>query len=170
MITVNLIESNGYVDENLTKLKSALLIIERVINSDLFKQKVSEYPFYYRKKLFGGYIDKPYSNEEVLSIIENAIEYPGSINKNGIDLYLHLIDGSNGSVIGYGIRGTKEIYTYKKMFQVMEIKEIANHIVHEWLHKLGFTHAEYTTYFGKRDKSVPYAVGNFIENLAETIK
>lgn len=166
MITVNLIESNGYSGENLIKLNSALLIIERVINSDLFKQKVSEYPFYYRKKLFGGYIDQPYTNLEVLSIIENAIEYPGNSTKNCVDLYLNLIDGSNGSVIGYGINGQKEIYTYKKMFEVMKIEEIANHIVHEWLHKLGFTHAEYTTYFGKRDKSVPYAVGNLIENLA----
>lgn len=167
MITVNLIESSGYVHENLAKLKSALLLIEKVINSDLFKQKVREFPFHYRKKLFGGYVDKPYTGIEVVSIIENAIEYPGNINKNTIDLYLHLIDGSNGSVIGYGIDGTKEIYTYKEMFETMKTGEIANHIVHEWLHKLGFTHSEYTTYFGKRNKSVPYAVGNLIESLSE---
>jgi hypothetical protein len=168
-IKVNLRKSLGYEGHNLDKLHKALGIIERAVNSEVFKNKILYYEFHYRKKLFGGYIDTPYTSTQVLEIIENAVEYPGNVERHSIDLYLELLTSSSGSVIGYGYPGEKEIYTYKDRFERMTSKEIANHIVHEWLHKLGFTHAHYNLPFGKRDQSVPYAVGRFIEELAHRV-
>lgn len=169
MPVIKLIESTGYKEDNLTKLKESLSIIDRVINSDSFKQKVKTFPFHYRKKLFGAYIDTPHSNLEILSLLENPGDYPGKINHNSIDLYLHLIEGADRNKVGFGFEGEKKIYTYRKMFMKLEPQQIANHLVHEWLHKLGFTHAEYTIYFDKRHHAVPYAIGGFIEALANQV-
>jgi hypothetical protein len=110
--------------------------------------------------------DTYYTNQEIYAMIMNAKETHGNVSNGSMDLYLVLKDGSDGNVVGFGLQNKKEIYTYKDMFDIKKPKQIANHITHEWTHKLGFSHAEITTRFGNRDNSVPYAIGNMIEDLS----
>lgn len=167
MVKINLVESVGYDESRLKTLKDALDLIEKIINSEEFKNKILSFKFYFRSGFFGYLKDTVYTNSEVYEMIMKATEAPGNIAEGSIDLYLHLIDGDNGSVIGYGNPTEKEIYTYKAMFDKMKTEALANHITHEWSHKLGFTHAHIETpLIGKRDKSVPYAIGNIVEELA----
>ena len=165
MLQINLVEVNGYDNERLIILKESLKIIETVINSDQFKETVLNFPFHFRSGLFGYMKDTYYTNQEIYSMIMNANETHGNVSNGSMDLYLVLKNGSDGNIVGYGNQNEKEIYTYKEIFDLKKPKEIANHITHEWTHKLGFTHAEITSSFGNRNNSVPYAIGNMIEDL-----
>ncbi|MFT3795351.1 hypothetical protein [Flavobacterium sp.] len=168
---VNLLACIRYEGRRLERLNSVMQAIEKTINSTAFRRQVLEfryrgqYSFYYRRNLLGRYIDKPYTNAQVYEIIMDAQELVKEDPEPTIDLYLELVIGSNGSVIGYGNPGSKEIYTYSEMFDQMEIDELANHYVHEWCHKIGFDHSYLPT--AKRNSSVPYAIGNIIETLLD---
>lgn len=170
MIQIILRKSLGYEGHNLDKLEKALEIMERVVNSELFQNKILYYEFHYRKKLFGGAIDFPYTSSQVLEIIENAVNYPGNTAPHTIDLYLELLHGKNSRLANNGQAPEKEIYIDKAQFEQMTSKQLANYLFHEWLHKLGFQHARYNLPFNKRNQSVPYAVGYFIEELADRVK
>ena len=167
MFTTNLIESNEYDEVRLAKLNQALKSIEKVFNSDDFKQQVLKFPFFFRKNWFSKwYIDEFHTNEQVYEKLMIAIEKHGNVSEGAMDLYLTLLEGEDGSVIGYGDARQKEIFTYKKRFDEMQLYQIANHITHEWTHKLGFTHATIKTpIIGRRDNSVPYAIGYIVEKI-----
>ncbi|NTE05229.1 hypothetical protein G6M26_51585 [Agrobacterium tumefaciens] len=173
MTKIKLQQVTNYLDSRLSKLSTVIVLMEKVINSERFKEQVlgfaynGENTFFYRKNIWGYYIDHVYKNSEVYEMIITAKEESGNVQNNVIDLYLELINGSDGSVIGFGRPEEKEIYTYSKMFDSMSIPELVNHYVHEWTHKIGFDHAYSRNQ--KRNYSVPYAVGNIAETVADGI-
>jgi hypothetical protein len=169
MFEINLVKKVGYDAKSLFIMQKALTIIENVVNSVVFKEKVLGFPFYFRDSIFIGY-DTHYSNDEVYAMIMNAIENPGNVKFGSMDLYLHLIEGSCNGAIGYGNPNEKEIYTCKLMLEIKEPKQIANHIIHEWTRKLGFTCSKYNTRYSNKAYAVPYAIGNIIEELADVIQ
>lgn len=69
------------------------------------------------------------------------------------------------SAIGYTVGST--ITTYKNNFDAMKANEIAAHIIHELTHVLGHGHA--FNYSKERDSSVPYAVGNYVEQALKNL-
>ena len=69
------------------------------------------------------------------------------------------------SAIGYTVGST--ITTYKNNFDAMEFNEIAAHIIHELTHVLGHSHE--FNYSKARDSSVPYAVGNYVEQALKNL-
>ncbi|MDY0905209.1 hypothetical protein [Pedobacter sp. CFBP9032] len=173
MTSIKLQQVSNYLDSRLNKLTKVIAFMEEVINSEKFKEQIlgfqhnGENTFFYRKNIWGNYIDHVYKNSEVYEMVIMAKEEYGNVQNNVIDLYLELINGSDGSVIGFGRPEEKEVYTYSKMFDIMTIPELVNHYVHEWTHKIGFDHSYSRN--AKRNYSVPYAVGNIAESVADGI-
>ena len=173
MLKVNITSSQGFSPEQTKKLVSVKDKLEIALNSEIFKTSVVDFrydgdrTFYYRKNLFGRFIDKPYSNQQVYDIIITGTELPGNIALNQMDLYLVLLPSINPTVVGYGNPGSREIYTYRNWFEKFTEAEYAAHITHEWCHKLGFDHSHNHT--RKRKYSVPYAIGDLVEELIEHI-
>ncbi len=171
MIDIKLNCADNYLDARLTKLNNVIAVMKTVINSSAFATTILNFEFegqktfFYRKNIWGRYIDHVYNNQQVLSLILLAKEEVGNQKEGQIDLYLELIMGASGSVIGFGRPEEKEIYTYAEMFDTMTIPELVNHYVHEWAHKIGFDHA--FTRNRKRNYSVPYGVGDIAEKIAE---
>jgi len=174
MITVNLVETNGYAEDQMVKIRRAIVLIERVMNSLTFKYAILNFRRNAgKKRSFSFKKDeqtrfKEYSNEKVYSKIMEAKQQVGNVQDGSMDLYLALVPGGDGITIGYGYPQSKEIYTYSEYFNRATDASLANHLVHEWCHKIGFDHAFYTWQDKNRDFSVPYAVGNLVERLAET--
>jgi hypothetical protein len=171
MLKVNIASAEGFSNDQLEKVYNAKDLIESVLNSDTFKGAILNFTFkgkktfFYRKNILGRWLDDPYSNEEVYQIIMQSYEKHGDVNQNQMDLYLNLLPTINKDVIGYGYPGSKEIYTYRNWFDNFTLAEYCGHITHEWVHKLGFSHAHHHNW--KRKFSVPYAIGDIIEELAE---
>ena len=59
------------------------------------------------------------------------------------------------------------VWTNDKFFTTNSLGKVAGNIVHEWTHKLGFEHDFNST--ARRNYSVPYAVGNIIQELVDSL-
>ncbi|MFN8297578.1 MAG: hypothetical protein U0T75_00635 [Chitinophagales bacterium] len=165
MLKVRLAENDGYTGKDLDKLNAALKKMEEILNSAVFKERVLHYKlpsgaetFFYRPWQIH------YTNQEVYDTIMKASELMGYGEPNVVNLSLRLLPGGNGDVVGYGNPGDRWINTYKTAFDQMDISDLVNHYGHEWLHKLGFEHDFQK--LPKRKYSVPYAVGDILESLA----
>jgi len=169
MLTVNLIEAKNYNGDRKELLMQSLRLMEVILNSEEFKTRVLNFKtngkntFYYRKTFLGKWIDKPYTNEQVYNMIMTAKEERGDGTDGVIDLYLELVNGSDGDVVGFGRPSSPHIYTYSIMFDDMSLPELARHYTHEWCHKLGFEHDHRRS--RNRNNSVPYGIGNIVERL-----
>ena len=171
MLKLNLIKTTGYDEPRLLKLRGALAPVENILNSQQFKDAVlnfttnGELTFSFKKNWFKSF--DTYTNEEVYKMIMQAHELHDNIMDGSVDLYLDLKEGSDGNVVGYGLPGDEIIHTYKEWFDNPDRKnqEIANHIIHEWCHKIGFEHAQQPWQDINRNNSVPYAIGNLVEGF-----
>jgi hypothetical protein len=104
------------------------------------------------------------SNEEVYQRIFEGAEQMGNTSRNNMmDVELELYQQTTNT-IGYTYPNTVRIWINKKYFSTYTPVKVADNLMHEWMHKLGFTHA--TTWTQERDHSVPYAIGYLIEELA----
>lgn len=166
MLKIEVKAMTGYENANATKLMESIAKMEKVINTEDFKNRVRDFTMPNGSKtFFFRPWQKKFSNTQVLNLILAATEEYEGGQKGVIDLYLHLEPGGDGSVVGYGNEGDKWINTYAHAFADMEQHEVAGHIFHEWLHKIGFVHDFLD--LPKRKYSVPYAVGEILEELAE---
>lgn len=174
MLKIKLESHNGYVAENLQKLKDALSLLETVVNGNEFKQKVlnfksdktdgGTYHFIMYTKWRSKRIDlKRYTNQEIYDKLMLGNQTVG--NDNIIIYNLSLEHGSGGSTVGYTDKNGN-IHTYEGDFNEMSIGQMAAHLYHEYTHTVDFEHSPSNRNDQLRDcYSVPYAIGNFIEIL-----
>lgn len=143
------------------KVRKAVQIIKRVITSKEFKDRVLNYQFNGNR----GFVDNNgLSNEEIYHRILEGAEQMGNTAKNNImDVELELYHQTTNT-IGYTYPNTSRIWINKKYFSKYTPIKVADNLMHEWMHKLGFTHAVHWS--KERDHSVPYAIGYLVEELA----
>lgn len=173
--TVNLHSIEGY-GENAQMAEEAASLLERVINSEKFKEKV----------LSGKYIKtNGLTNQELYDAIMQAHEKQGPGGTDGvIDLRVRTLridsDESNwsknceiGSRAGtIGIDGTGDgvtaICPQRLDLWATEnnLASLAGHYAHEYMHILGFNHFRLISWDSWRQKTFVYKIGNLVEELA----
>jgi len=141
------------------KITSALKIVELVINSDEFKNKVLAHQF---KGQTQYHENEGLSNLEIYQKIMTGEEdlIPGIDHIMNYDLALYRTKNPWSSVKGYTNPGKLRIYINKKFFRRSSYSciDVASNLVHEWLHKLGFGHD--FNHNADRPFTVPYAIGD----------
>lgn len=146
------------------KVRKAVDIIKKVIISKEFKERVLNYEYKGTKTFVDNH---GLSNEEIYNrIFEGAEQIGNTARNNMMDVELELYHQKTNT-IGYTYPNTKRIWINKKYFSKYTPVKVADNLMHEWMHKIGFTHA--TTWSKERDHSVPYAIGYLIEELAENL-
>lgn len=146
------------------KVRQAVVIIKKVITSEAFKERVLNYSYNGSKKFFDNH---GLSNEEVYQkILEGAEKMGNTAKNNTMDVELELYHQKT-TTIGYTYPNTVRIWMNTKYFNKYTPIKVADNLMHEWMHKLGFTHA--TTWSKDRDHSVPYAIGYLVEELADNL-
>jgi hypothetical protein len=169
---VNLVENVGFTTVQKQKLDKALPLLEEVLTSLQFKNAILNYTrpdgtlgFYFRKRRDGTFIDAYHTNQQVYDKLMAGKEQNGNVADNQCDLYLHVKQGigKDPDVVGYGYPGKKRIYTYGDWLNKRTFTEVnyAGHILHEWCHKLGFTHRRKRN--TNRRYSVPYRIRRLFE-------
>lgn len=154
-----LVNFNTHEEE---KVRKAVSIIKRVISSIEFKERVLNYTHNGTKQFNDN---DGLSNEEIyLKILEGAEKIGNSSKNNTMDVELELYHQGT-KTIGYTYPNTVRIWMNKKYFNRYTPVEVADNLMHEWMHKLGFTHA--TMWSKNRDHTVPYAIGYLVEELAK---
>ncbi len=142
------------------KVEIAISIMERVIKSAEFKDRIINYS-YDGKKAFVD--NKGKTNAEIYQTLINGSEEinPGVDHTMNVELELY---HETTKTIGYTYPNTNRIWMNKKYFSRYTPIKVADNLTHEWLHKLGFTHD--VKWSKSRDHTVPYAIGYIMEELA----
>lgn len=152
----------NFNQEEETKVKNAVMIIKKVISSKEFKDRVLNFT-YKGQRQFND--NQGLSNEEIYrKILEGAEKIGNSTRNNIMDVELELYHQLT-KTIGYTYPNTVRIWMNKKYFDRYTPIEVADNLMHEWMHKLGFTHD--ISWSQDRDHTVPYAIGYLVEELAK---
>lgn len=165
------------VTEDLTdtenkKIQAAAAHMERVFNSEEFKQFVLNYSYtntyttgrlWYKKthtEVIKHFESTEMTNEQVYQTLMNGAEILDSVIDHEADIFLKIDRRNKRGVIGYTYATTKWQWIYNWVTQNYTVQDIAGNLAHEFCHKLGFDHAYYNT--PTREYSAPYAVGYFV--------
>lgn len=160
---VSLGKVTGYTATEQTKLREATGLMEKVFNSREFRDAVLSSQHDGKP----GFADDARSPKEIYEAIRAAKENFTEAADGEVDLNLSLksLSWFNRNVVGYTTPSSDTITTNRRFFSNYDSAEVAGHLAHEWLHKLGFEHDHAST--ADRPHSVPYAVGDLVERLAK---
>jgi hypothetical protein len=150
----------NFNNQEIKKVEKAIIAIKEIIKSDDLENRIKHFMFN-KKKIF--HENDGLTNEEIYQKIIDAAEVLDNRDPDSImEIELELFEYSS-KTIGYTYPDTKRIWINKKYFSTYSIQQVANNLMHEWMHKLGFNHG--ANWDERRDYSVPYAVGNIFEDL-----
>ena len=150
----------GTTSSQEAKIQAAEMKIKDVVGSEEFRSAVLNHT-YGGKKTFVD--NKGLTNAQIYQKILDGAETLQPKKNNAMDMSVKLYY-QNSIVVGYTTTGSKTINMNTKYFNTYTSSGVSHNMMHEWLHKLGFTHA--TSYTVSRNYSVPYAIGNIMGKLA----
>lgn len=152
----------GYSTTERQKLDQGMKLLADVLNSREFRDGVLGATFAGKP----GFASDTRSPQEIYRAIREAKESYTDASDGEVDLNLTLQSFSwfQRHTVGYTTPSSDTLTTNRNFFSGFEPAEVAGHIGHEWLHKLGFEHDFKAT--ARRPDSVPYELGELIESLA----
>lgn len=151
-LQINIV-SNNYSDKQKVLLNQAISQIDKIWNSENFREKV---------------ISKK--------------NYTNSMGRNGVEIYEHLMTGqelanpasinsmdfsvtmyySRKNVVGYTYNSASVVYTNSKFYDKYGPCDVAKNLSHEWTHQLGYVHST-----AKDSNSIPYSIGNIVYEICK---
>ena len=151
----------GQEDEE--KMRDALERLEIVINSVEFKQKVIDH-VWRGERTFND--NDGLTNEEIYEKLMSGKEdlLPELDQEIDLDMTLYY---RNNSTVGYTYPDTIKIWVNDKFFSGYSLGQVAANAIHEWTHKIGFTHDFRNN--ADRPYSVPYAVGSIVREMVDNL-
>ena len=150
---------------NRAKVLHAAEVLEQVVNSDAFQQRVLN--FHHEVTGVQEYQDNlGLSNLEVLRKIQSGAETlkPDVDHTMNFTLSGYIKWNPFSSTIGETTPDVSEIGMADSFIRNATTSDIVGNMMHEWTHKAGFDHS--FEYDENRNSSVPYAVGNIACELA----
>lgn len=141
------------------KIDRAETKIRNVIRSEEFRLRVLNHTYGGVKRFVDN---QGLTNSQIYYRILKGAEKLSPAEDNEMDLKIKTYY-ENSSTVGYTSTSSTFINMNTKFLNSYTVAETAKTMVHEWLHKLGFSHAAF--YSTSRDYSVPYGVGRIIKEL-----
>jgi len=142
------------------KIRTAEGYIKEVIASEEFRNAVLNHTY-------GGEItfvdNEGLSNLQIYNKILVGAEELNRNSNNTMDMGITTYY-ENTSTVGWTSTGSPNINMNTKFLDSYTASQATSNMMHEWLHKLGFSHTAY--YSTSRDYSVPYAIGTIMDKLA----
>ncbi len=164
-LLVNIRSAEKFTDLQYDKLMQAKALVELIINSKAFKNRVLNFNFNGSLEFVQN---NGLSNEQIYEYLMTGAErYPVQTEADRMmdfDLILYKPKWyQSKNVLGYTSRDTSVIHINRKFFNQAEFNQIAMNLVHEWTHKMGFEHDFNRT--DRRPYSVPYGIGYIVRDL-----
>jgi hypothetical protein len=170
------------------KFEEALDIMEEIVNSEDFKQKVLSYERVIGKDSSGNDIksrsyannyiwndkENPLSNEDIYNILMKGDEKSrentlGEMNFNSYvrvcKWYQRKFTWCKGVIGSTAPRTSKWIKLNWKFYKKFETEEMVSNMIHEWIHLLGFLHGPRST----MRQEAPYIIGGIAKEVAKNI-
>lgn len=146
------------------KLFEATELLRVIFSSPEFKSRILNHRYRGRYRFAHN---NGLSNSQIYHRILLGVEKLYPVKNNAMDVEIELYTNHRSIVLGYTMPRTKKIWMNTKYFDRHTPAEVASHLTHEWLHKLGFGHEKKKSQY--RKYSVPYAVGYMVKELAKEI-
>ena len=152
MIKVKLHSSKGFKPSEQAMVDKAVSMMDRVLNSELFKKKV----------LAGRFTEtNGKTNQEIYDIIMSGdCEYSDA--DGTIDLAAVMYYKRWSGVVGYVTGEDFTVYMNRKFFSTPT--SIGSNLLHEATHNMGFSHYEVF------ETSVPYSMNRIFEACVKEMK
>jgi hypothetical protein len=152
---------SGFNGSQVDKLKTAEDLIRKVISSEEFRNRVVNFSFNGKKHFEDN---QGLSNAQIYKkIIEGSETLTPGVD-NQMDLKVDVFK-QNSITVGYTVPSELTVWMNAKFLNVNPSYKVTTNMVHEWLHKMGFHHAQANT--PTRKYSVPYAIGYMVASLAK---
>ncbi len=167
-LEVELNDAQGFSQRQTQLLNQAVVAVNQVINSENFKQSVLNHTYQGKKQFVQS---DGLDNEQVYQKIMEAAEiYPKVSPVDGLmdmTLQVYWPRWRWSSAVAYTNWNTATLFISGRYLGWAKVSDLANTIVHEWVHKLGFEHDYNST--ARRPYSVPYAIGDIVGDLVSQI-
>lgn len=160
----------GYEGADLEKRAAAIAVLEKVLNSSQFEQRIHDFKF--NKRGTNG--SPGFTSAEVLTIVLSGSDIDGVAAAESDEaaagavtrvLKMNLnLDKDRRGELGHTSMETGEIFTGQDWFRSQTICEVAGHALHEYTHVVGFGHTFLNVL--RRSRTVPYGLGDTAADLA----
>ena len=175
MVKVKIKYPDNLKFEHKVKLEKAAEIVERVWNSEEFKQRILDFRMVYTTGAlwwkqtrvsyrFAQYVPNVYTPEFVYHDLMDGSESLSPDNDHEIDIELKL---EEVRVVGYTYPHVPWQVLGWWVLRTWEPHEIAGNLAHEYCHKKGYDHSFRRSALWPL--TVPYFVGNLVEELGEKL-
>jgi hypothetical protein len=153
-------ELAGFDQTGHQKLQASFRVLEKVVNSLEFKNRVINFKNRKNERAFAS--NMGLTNEDIYEIFMEGRETLQPETAGEMNFFLKLYYNRFSQVIGHTSKDTNTININWKFFKDFEPHQVASNLAHEWVHKIGFDHRS-----ASESDSVPYAIGNIVRELGE---
>jgi len=161
-LTVKPMQITGFSGESLEKIQAAFAVLEQVVNSEEFKDRVINFRNDNCERQYAS--NKGLTNEQVYQIFMEGRETLQQNTPGEMNYFLKLYNSWWSRVIGYTSGDTNLININWKFFKKFKPSDVAGNLAHEWTHKIGFDHKS-----AAEHDSAPYAIGYIVDELAAKV-
>jgi hypothetical protein len=161
-LTVKAMDIQGFDSESMQKMEKAFEVLEKVVNSEEFKNKVLNFVNSKGENKFAS--NKNLTNEQIYSIFMDGRETLQQNTPGEMNFYLKLYYKRYSKVIGWTNGNINTININWKFFKGFAPADVAGNLAHEWTHKIGFDHAS-----AAEHDSAPYAIGYIVREMAAKV-
>ena len=162
-LTVKPMQMEKFDAKSREKLDAAFAVLEQVVNSEEFKDRVINFKNSKGERAFAS--NKGLTNEEIYETFMEGRETLQQNTPGEMNFFLKLYNRPWSRVIGYTTAKTNVININWKFFKNYKPSDVASNLAHEWVHKIGFDHTS-----AKEHDSAPYAIGYIVNDIAEKLQ
>lgn len=161
-LSVKAMDVKGFDAASTEKLEKAFAVLEQVVNSEEFKNRVVNFVNTQGKNEFKS--NKGLTNQQIYSFFMDGRETLQQNTPNEMNFFLSLYYKRYSKVIGWTNGDINTININWKFFKGFKPSDVAGNLAHEWTHKLGFGHKS-----AAEHDSAPYAIGYIVREMSERV-
>jgi hypothetical protein len=151
-LSVKPMSIKGFDAESMKKLEKAFEVVEKVVNSEEFKNRILNFENSKKERAFAS--NEGLTNEQIFAIFMDGRENLQQETPGEMNYFVSLYNKRFSKVIGWTNPTINTININWKFFKNFKPNEVAGNLVHEWVHKIGFGHKS-----AAEHDSAPYAIG-----------
>ena len=161
-LSVKAMDIKGFDSASTEKLEKAFEVMEKVVNTEEFKNKIINFVNSQGNNQFAS--NRGLSNEQIFTQFMDGRETLQSNTPGEMNFYLKLYYKRFSKVIGWTNGDINTININWKFFKGFKPSDVAGNLAHEWTHKLGFGHKS-----AAEHDSAPYAIGYIVREMSERV-
>jgi hypothetical protein len=166
-LKLSVTDRQSFSTEQNQKLDQAITVLDQVLNSAEFREAVLNFS---HNGVPGFVNNNGLSNLEIYHQLMDAaekfpVQHPADqVADMKLSIYFPPFWKPYSRAVAFTSPSDPWLHIYNRYYNDAKISDIANTVIHEWTHKMGFDHDFNPT--PDRPYSVPYGIGGIIKKLA----